>query len=153
MIIDNLKKEKRKDVVKELKGKVHTICHGMNPYCRKVYDYALTECPSCKSKNVEQYVSIKNLNEILSFKEGGEERIMVDNQLTKFFNKYPHLRNNKNIGGVIEILLEQELNGDETACEMYKKHLILPCTNENENVKGKKSFNGYLATKQEEKKK
>ena len=43
---------------------------------------------------------------------------MVENQLTKMLDKYPHLREESLAGVLFEVLLEDELNGAESAMNM-----------------------------------
>ena len=42
----------------------------------------------------------------------------MENQLTKMLDKYPHLREKKEEGYVLEILLEDDLNGAESAMRL-----------------------------------
>jgi hypothetical protein len=48
---------------------------------------------------------------------------MVENQLGKLFEKYPHLR--KETGEVIDIILEDELNGHEAAGKKFMQYTRL----------------------------
>ena len=44
----------------------------------------------------------------------------MENQLTKMLDKYPHLREEKQEGYVLEILLEDDLNGADSAMRLNK---------------------------------
>jgi len=48
---------------------------------------------------------------------------MVENQLTKMLDKYPHLREEKNEGIILEVLLEDELNGEESAMKLNMEYV------------------------------
>ena len=52
---------------------------------------------------------------------GDENSHRMVNQLTSMFEKYPHLRDEKNEGIILEVLLEDELNGDEVAMRLNTK--------------------------------
>ena len=47
---------------------------------------------------------------------------MGENQLTKMLDKYPHLRDEKYEGEIFETLLEDELNGSESAMKLNMKY-------------------------------
>lgn len=47
---------------------------------------------------------------------------MVENQLTRMLDKYPHLREDKYEGEIFETLLEDELNGSESAMRLNMKY-------------------------------
>ena len=46
---------------------------------------------------------------------------MKENQLTKMFERFPHLKQEK--GFILEVLLEDELNGTESAMKLFAKEL------------------------------
>ncbi len=48
---------------------------------------------------------------------------MIENQLTKMLDKYPHLREEKQDGIILEVLLEDELNGNESAMKLNMKYV------------------------------
>jgi len=61
----------------------------------------------------------------------------MENQLTKMLDKYPHLREKKEEGHVLEILLEDDLNGSDSAMRLNMTYVRGKLKNQKQGEKDK----------------